>query len=100
MKISGVESGKAAANAAAADEKILPRSRPKGRVSSRADSSRQLSPLEKGMLVAEEALAGVPDTRDDIVSELKERIQSGEYQVSGQEIAEMMLRRLAADRIR
>lgn len=52
------------------------------------------------MLVAEEALAGVPDTRDDIVSELKERIQSGEYQVSGQEIAEMMLRRLAADRIR
>lgn len=52
------------------------------------------------MLVAEEVLADVPDTRDELIEELKERIQKGEYQVSGAEIAEMMLRRLAADKIR
>ena len=84
----------------AAEAKILPKDHPKGRVSSRTDASRQLSPLEKGMAVAEAALADVPDTRDDLVNELKERIKKGEYEMKGSEIADMMLRRLGADRIR
>ena len=40
------------------------------------------------------------ETSAKIVEEIKERIKKGEYQVSGEEIAEMMLRRRAADRIR
>jgi len=52
------------------------------------------------MVVAEAALKDVPDTRDQIVDELKERIMKGEYNVSGADIADMMLRRRAADKIR
>jgi negative regulator of flagellin synthesis FlgM len=47
-----------------------------------------------------EALAQVPDTRDQIVASLKERIESGTYHVSGEQIAEMMVRRALADRMR
>ena len=100
MKISDSESGKASASAGAAKEKILPKDCPKGSVLSKPDSARKLSPLEKGMAVAEEALAALPDIREDVVEELKERIRKGEYEVSGSEIAEMMLRRRAADRLR
>jgi len=52
------------------------------------------------MLMAEAALANVPDVREDLVRQLKERIHQGDYEVSGEEVAEMMLRRLAADRMR
>lgn len=100
MKISDVETNKALANGGALQEKILPEDRPRGLVSSRPEQSRQLTPLERGMVAAEEALAEVPDIREDLVNDLKERISKGEYNVSGQDIAEMMLRRRAADRIR
>lgn len=100
MKISGVESNKATVNPAAADAKILPENRPKGLVSTRQKGAASLSPLEQGMAVAEAALKDVPDTREEFVSELKARIEKGEYKVSGEEIADMMLRRRAADKIR
>lgn len=100
MKISRIESGKAAHSASAAQAKILPQDRPRGLVSSRPATGRQLSPLEKGMAVAEAAMADVPDIREEYVNELKERIQKGEYNISGKDIAEMMIRRLEADNIR
>lgn len=100
MKISDSEFGRAVANLGTTETRILPESRPRRTGATKSDSAKQMSPLERGMLVAEEALADVPDTRDELVEELKERIQKGEYQVSGAEIAEMMLRRLAADKIR
>ncbi len=100
MKISGVESSKAAVNPTAADAKILPENRPRGHVAERRSGSVSLSPLEQGMAVAEAALKDVPDVREAYVSELKAKILKGEYKVSGEEIAEMMLRRRAADRIR
>ena len=100
MKISDVESGKAVANQGGTEAKILPKDRPRSSVQSGAEPSRQVSPLEKAMAVAEAALKDVPDTRDELVEELKQRIRKGEYEVSGEEIAEMMMRRLAADRIR
>ena len=40
------------------------------------------------------------DTRDAIVSSLRERIESGTYFVDGEAIAEMMVRRSLADRLR
>ena len=100
MKISNAESEKASTTAGAAQAKILPESRPRGSASSRAKQGVQLSPLERGMAIAEAALRDVPDTRDELVKELKERIQESRYEVSGKEVAEMMIRRLRADKIR
>jgi flagellar biosynthesis anti-sigma factor FlgM len=100
MKISGVESNKAALSHGAAEARILPKDRPRGLVSAKPRDASALSPLEQGMAAAEAALANVPDTRDEIVEGLKERIRKGEYKVSGEEIADMMLRRRAADKIR
>ncbi len=42
----------------------------------------------------------MPDVREDIVMQLKERIENGEYEINGDEITEMMTRRMKADRIR
>lgn len=101
MKISGVESNKACVNQGAAQGKILPENRPKGLVSNQTTNNTQsLSPLEQGMVVAEAALRDVPETRDDVLMEIKDRIAKGDYNVSGAEIADMMLRRRAADKIR
>lgn len=100
MKISDTESGRAAANTGEAEARILPENRPRGLVSRKTGAAKDLSPLERGMAIAEAALADVPDTRDDVVNELKEKIRKGEYKVSGAEIADMMLRRLSADKIR
>jgi anti-sigma28 factor (negative regulator of flagellin synthesis) len=41
-----------------------------------------------------------PDVREDVVMQLKERIEKGEYKVKGEEIADMMLRRMKADKVR
>ena len=41
-----------------------------------------------------------PDVREDVVASLRARIESGGYQVSGEQIAEMMVRRCLADRVR
>lgn len=47
-----------------------------------------------------EAIEHATDTRDEIVASLRARIESGNYQVSGDAVAEMLLRRLLADRVR
>ena len=44
------------------------------------------------------ALNAVPDIRADRVAELKAKIESGEYNVSGRDVAESLLRR-AADKL-
>jgi anti-sigma28 factor (negative regulator of flagellin synthesis) len=48
-------------------------------------------------------LAAMPDNadplRDEIVASLRERIESGSYMVSGDQIAEMLVRRMYADNI-
>lgn len=41
-----------------------------------------------------------PDVREDIVMKLKEKIDKGEYKTSGDQIADMMIRRMKADRVR
>ena len=47
---------------------------------------------------AMQALSALPDIRADRVAELKAKIDSGEYQVSGRDVAESLLRR-AADKL-
>ncbi len=103
MKISDTESGKAAAGirtATGESARILPEDRPRGHALAKRKSGEFVSPLEQGMAVAEAALKDVPEIREDIVKDLKERILKGDYKVSGHDVADMMLRRLAADRIR
>ncbi|MEN6371306.1 MAG: flagellar biosynthesis anti-sigma factor FlgM [Armatimonadota bacterium] len=96
MKISSIECGNASANATESkvNEKILPKNMP------RKSARTHLTPLEQGIAVAQEALKDIPDVREDIVADLKKRIANGEYKVSGEDVADMMMRRRAADRIR
>lgn len=47
-----------------------------------------------------EYVKDAPDVREDLVMQLKERIEKGEYKVSGDEIADMMIRRMKADKVR
>lgn len=42
----------------------------------------------------------MPEVREDRVQELAEKIKSGNYKVSSEEVAEKMLGRLQADRLR
>lgn len=42
----------------------------------------------------------IPDVREGIVASLRERIESGTYFVNAETIAEMMIRRTVADRLR
>src|SRR5579872_4398288 len=41
-----------------------------------------------------------PDVREDLVQSLKARIESGTYNVSGADIADLMVRRTFADTVR
>lgn len=103
MKISSFESGKAGdarASAAQPTERILPKDRPRRKEMRSSLAAAQLTPLEQGILTAERALEEIPDIRDDIVGPLRKAIEDGTYQINGQDIAEMMIRRRMADRIR
>ncbi len=40
------------------------------------------------------------DVREDIVASLRARVEAGSYNVSGEQIAEMMVRRILADQVR
>jgi len=46
---------------------------------------------------AKAAVNAAPDVREDLVSSLKARVSSGTYSVSGADVADMMMRRMAAD---
>ncbi len=47
-----------------------------------------------------QAIKALPDVREDKVRELSEKIAQGNYSVDAKEVAEKMLGRLMADRIR
>jgi flagellar biosynthesis anti-sigma factor FlgM len=100
MKISSFESGQAGGTSGAAAEQILPKDRPRRKELRSHLAVAQLTPLERGILQAEKVLEDIPDIRMELVEPLKKAIEEGTYKVSGQEIADMMIRRRAADRIR
>lgn len=54
----------------------------------------------RDLQMVNEAITREPDVREQIVASLRERIEAGTYQVSGEQIAEMMVRRSRADRHR
>lgn len=98
MKISNTECAKS--KASSNESKILADVDVKSVVHSKRNAGRKASLLEQGMETAKAAMETVPDVRIDIVDDLKKKIENGEYNVSGTEIAEMMIRRLKADKTR
>jgi anti-sigma28 factor (negative regulator of flagellin synthesis) len=54
----------------------------------------------EGLDVALSALAQQSEVREQVVASLRERIESGAYFVSGDQIAEMIIRRRIADQVR
>lgn len=56
---------------------------------------------DDGPMIAEltQAVINAPD-REGMVAELKARIESGQYNPTGEEIADAMVRRAIADRVR
>ena len=51
----------------------------------------QISSMGKDISVAKKALASTPDIREDLVSSIKERIENGTYEVSGEAFADKVL---------
>lgn len=60
----------------------------------------ELSPHAQTLAAAMQAVNAAPETRDDLVTKLRQQVSSGTYNVSGSDIADQMVRRAQADRIR
>ena len=63
-------------------------------------STVELSSMAQDIQRVKRILDETPDVREEQVQALKERIESGNYKVSGAEIADLIVRRAYADRIR
>ncbi|MEI6916361.1 MAG: flagellar biosynthesis anti-sigma factor FlgM, partial [Armatimonadota bacterium] len=93
-----IESGKAMGPESASQSQILP---DEFRASlHEPKAKRAKSPREEAIEMAMEAMKSIPDVREDVVNDLKARIERGEYKVSGEDVADMMVRRMKADNIR
>jgi len=64
------------------------------------DREQSAAPAEDEVERVAELVAGAPDTRDELVESIKARIEAGTYHVSSEEVADLMVRRAFADRIR
>lgn len=60
----------------------------------------ELSSQAQTLASAKAAVDAAPDMRDDLVANLKAQVDAGTYNVSGKDIAEQMVRRAQADRVR
>ncbi len=60
----------------------------------------EFSSQAQAIAVAAVAVDATPDVREDLVAKLKSQVDAGTYHVSGKDIAEQLLRRAQADRIR
>ena len=63
-------------------------------------SSVEVSSMAQDIQRVKRILDETPDVREEQVQALKERVESGNYKVSGAEIADLIVRRAYADRIR
>lgn len=57
------------------------------------------SSLGKDMQIAKNALAGVPNVRESLVSDIKSRMDNGTYEVSNEAFADKLMAAFAAKRI-
>jgi negative regulator of flagellin synthesis FlgM len=59
----------------------------------------EISAAAKDFQVAMKALKGVPDTREEKINRLKDLIDSGNYSVSGRDVAEKMIEDIKAQNV-
>lgn len=71
-----------------------------GAAASNPAATLELSQPAQTISMARQAVAAVPETRDDLVSRIKSQVDSGSYYVSSDDIADQMVRRAQADSIR
>jgi negative regulator of flagellin synthesis FlgM len=60
----------------------------------------ELSPRAQEIRQIKFLLDEIPDVREEMVQELRQKIEAGEYHVSSEEIADLIVRRTFADNIR
>jgi negative regulator of flagellin synthesis FlgM len=63
-------------------------------------ASVELSPRAQEIRQIKFVLDEIPDVREEMVQELRQKIEAGEYHVSSEEIADLIVRRTFADNIR
>jgi negative regulator of flagellin synthesis FlgM len=71
-----------------------------GNSSATPATSVELSGRAKEIQQVRKLVENAPDVREDLVNALKAQIESGEYKVSGEEVADLMIRRALADGVR
>jgi len=75
----------------------------KGKVEKTAKSNKldevALSTQAQGVQTAKQIISQLPDVRAEKVTQLKQAIKSGNYNVSGEDIAEKMLGRALVDKL-
>jgi negative regulator of flagellin synthesis FlgM len=57
----------------------------------------EVSPMSQDVQFVQKVLNRMPDVREDRVSALKAAIENGTYKVSGEDIADLIIRRALAD---
>ncbi|MBP6965005.1 MAG: flagellar biosynthesis anti-sigma factor FlgM [Armatimonadetes bacterium] len=62
--------------------------------------SKVVEPTAAEIKMVAKVVDAAPDVREEVVMKLKERVEKGDYKVSGEEIADMMVRRMQADSIK
>jgi flagellar biosynthesis anti-sigma factor FlgM len=60
----------------------------------------ELSPRAQEIRQIKFLLNDIPDVREEMVQELRQKIEAGEYHVSAAEIADLIVRRTVADNVR
>ncbi len=63
-------------------------------------ASVELSPRAQEIRQIQFLLDEIPEVREEIVQELRRKIEAGEYNVSSAEIADLIVRRAIADNVR
>lgn len=60
----------------------------------------ELSRESREVQAAYKALAATPDVRTELIAEIKAKMDAGQYNVTGREVARKVLARALADRLR
>lgn len=72
----------------------------RGAVATAYDGASITAARGEGLAAAMAAVDRAPETREQVVESLRARVEAGAYSVSGEQVAEMMIRRLIADQVR
>jgi negative regulator of flagellin synthesis FlgM len=73
------------------EKKVCDEQPREGKVETEKDTIVNLSPALKETQLAKEIIASQPDIREDKVSELKQKIESGEYTIDNNAVADKLV---------